>query len=380
MVIEERINKKVLHINSYYSAGKFYKNLFDNQVKSGIDLDVFMPVPSNFESNNFDHGKYTLISKNHNRYDRILFHLKHNKILKDVQEQYNIQGYSLIHAHSLFSNGFVAMKLKKKYGIPYIVAVRNTDVNMFFKKMIHLRSLGLEILKNANRVIFLSKAYKEQVIKKYVPEHFKDNIEKKVSVIPNGIDDFWINYSDYPRQETIVSPLRLLHVGDISKNKNIETTVKAIEILIDSGYDVTLDVVGKIKDQRIFNRIKDLAYVNYLGFKRKEKLIKIYRNNDIFVLPSKTETFGLVYAEAMSQGLPVIYTRGQGFDEQFPEGEVGYSVDCHDASEIADKIISISDAYGEISGRCVDLCGKFDWNVISEQYMQIYEKIIDANN
>ena len=38
----------------------------------------------------------------------------------------------------------------------------------------------------------------------------------------------------------------------------------------------------------------------------------IYRENDIYVMPSIIETFGLVYAEAMSQGLPVIYTRGQG--------------------------------------------------------------------
>jgi len=47
-------------------------------------------------------------------------------------------------------------------------------------------------------------------------------------------------------------------------------------------------------------------------------------------MPSITETFGLVYAEALSQGLPVLYTRGQGFDRQFEEGEVGYAVDCFD--------------------------------------------------
>ena len=39
--------------------------------------------------------------------------------------------YSLIHAHSLFSNGYIAMRIKQDYGIPYIVAVRNTDVNTF---------------------------------------------------------------------------------------------------------------------------------------------------------------------------------------------------------------------------------------------------------
>ena len=40
-----------------------------------------------------------------------------------------------------------------------------------------------------------------------------------------------------------------------------------------------------------------------------------------FCLPSHAETFGLVYVEAMSQGLPIIY-EGQGFDKQFQDGEV----------------------------------------------------------
>lgn len=40
-------------------------------------------------------------------------------------------------------------------------------------------------------------------------------------------------------------------------------------------------------------------------------------------MPSHKETFGLVYAEAMSQGLPIIYTKNQGFDGQFPDGYVG---------------------------------------------------------
>ena len=102
-----------------------------------------------------------------------------------------------------------------------------------------------------------------------------------------------------------------MQIGDIDKNKNIITTISAIEILLEKGCEIKLNVVGKIKDQKIFDKIKELEYVNYLGYVSKEELIKIYRKNDIFILPSIHETFGLVYAEAMSQGLPVIYTRGK---------------------------------------------------------------------
>jgi glycosyltransferase involved in cell wall biosynthesis len=58
----------------------------------------------------------------------------------------------------------------------------------------------------------------------------------------------------------------------------------------------------------------------------KEKLLNNYRNSDIFIMPSYNETFGLVYIEAMSQGLPIIYTQNEGVDGYFKEGSVGYSV------------------------------------------------------
>src|SRR5665648_1101837 len=157
---------KVLNINSYYSGSKFYKNLYDQQEKNGLDTSVFVPVAHKLE-NIDDFGEYTTISLNHSKYDRFIFHLKHTKILKDITKKYDIENYSLIHAHSLFSNGYIAMKLKKDFNIPYIVAVRNTDANIFFRKMIHLRRIGVQILKNADHVIFLSKPYRDEVIQRY---------------------------------------------------------------------------------------------------------------------------------------------------------------------------------------------------------------------
>lgn len=364
---------KILHINSYYSISKFYKNLYDNQVKGGLDIDVFVPVSSAFESNDFDYGSYTKISKNHNKYDRYFFHLKHNKIYKDVQQKYSIERYSIVHAHSLFSNGYIAMRLKKQYGIPYIVAVRNTDVNVFFKKMIYLRKLGIEILIEAKHIIFLSKPYEDIVVEKYIPQKLKKSIREKVLIIPNGIDEFWFDNIATPKMGPTTSGLRLLQIGDINKNKNIETTVKAIENLIERGFEVKLDVVGKVKDQNMFNKIKDLDYVKFLGYKSQEELINIYRGNDIFVMPSIHETFGLVYAEAMSQGLPVIYSRGQGFDGQFEDGEIGFSVNCFDAKGIAKSIVNIINNYNNLSESCFNLCCKFNWDTITQKYENIYK-------
>ena len=367
---------KILHINSYYSGSKFYKNLYDQQVNTGLDISVFVPTSSSVE-NICDFGEYTTISVNHSRYDRFIFHLKHTKILKDITKRYDIEKYSLIHAHSLFSNGYIALKLNKKYGIPYIVAVRNTDVNTFFKRMLHLRRTGIEILKNANAIVFLSKSYRDEVIEKYIPKEMKESMINKTSIIPNGIDDFWMVNKIRKLNEPDTNNLKLLYVGVVNKNKNILTTIKAIEHLRKQGFKAKLTVVGRIDDYSIYDQFKNLDYVDYVGPKPRNELIEIYRKNDIFIMPSFHESFGLVYAEAMSQGLPVIYTRGQGFDGQFTSGEVGFSNYCYDHEGIAESVIDIVKNYHDISNRCVGSSDIFSWDIITKKYEDEYYGILN---
>lgn len=366
---------KVLHINSYYGGGMFYKNLYDKQIEAGLKIDVYVPTPSTESLMNLELGEYTIISKNHNKYDRLIFHVKHSKIYKDIIKRFNINAYDISHAHSLFSNGYIAYKLKKQYGLPYIVAVRNTDVNVFFKKMIHLRKLGIQILKEAGRIIFLSPAYRDNVISKYVPDKYKKEIEKKSEIIPNGIDEFWLKHKPSFSKKINKDKIKILHVGQINVNKNLITTVKAIKLLRKEGYNIQYTVVGKIKDKKVFNKIKYESFLKYIGWLPKEKLIDVYQENDILVMPSINETFGLVYAEAMSQGLPIIYTKNQGFDGQFKEGEVGFHVECFDAKEIANKVKIIIEKYDNLSKNCIVKANKFNWGVITKKYIQIYSQV-----
>jgi glycosyltransferase involved in cell wall biosynthesis len=365
---------RILHINSYYISSILYKNLYDNQIDDGLNVATYVSIPAGTDVPVMYRGDYTTISANHNKYDRLFFYAKHRKICNDIITKYELDLFDIIHAHSLFSNGYIALKIKQLLGIPYVVAVRNTDVNIFLKYMFHLRKLGIAILKASEKVIFLSKPYRDFVIDKYVPVEFKKIIFNKSEVIPNGIDEFWIKNKGGsktgPKQ-----PLKLVYAGIIDKNKNITTTIKAIELLKRKGYDIKFTIVGRIEDKNIFNQIIKKPYIQYLTQRPKEKLIEIYRANDIFVMPSIHETFGLVYAEAMSQGLPVIYTQGQGFDMQFDDGEVGYSVNCFDCDDIANKICAIVANYSEMSNRCLDNCNKFDWKYISKKYISIYDDI-----
>ena len=363
---------KILHINCNYIGTTLHQLMMERLDDYGYENSVFVPTYSR-KTAVIEPNDNVCVSECFKKWDRLLFDYKQAKILKSVQKEYDIAAFDCIHAYTLFTDGNCAMHLAEKHNKPFVVAVRNTDVNTFFKYMPHLRKRGVEIMRKAARVFFLSEAYKKQVFEKYIPRKYHEEIEKKTRIIPNGIDDFWfssnIDASHAERGDTI----KLIYAGRIDKNKNIPTTQRAVQILQDKGYSVQLTVVGRIIEKREFARIQDCPNMTYIEPQPKEKLIELYRQHDIFVMPSFTESFGLVYAEAMSQGLPVIYSRGQGFDGQFKEGYVGYSVDARSAEDVANAIIRILDGYAEISGRCVDASRKFTWEKIARVYDSIYK-------
>ncbi|WP_422123948.1 glycosyltransferase family 4 protein [Planococcus sp. X10-3] len=368
---------KILNINSYYYSSSVHFQLQNSLKYTSVDSTTYVPVSKNYiprDDQKIIQEKNLKVSKCYNSNDRYIFYVKHKKILDDIIPRFNFEEFDYVHAHSLFSNGFIALGLKKKYGLPYIVAVRDADVNTFFKYVLYLRQKGIEILKEADKIIFLSEPYKNYVINKYIPKEFREFIFSKSKVIPNGIDDFWHLNKNSPKVISKQKNVKLLYVGAINKRKNLLRAIKAIDILESKGYNIEFNVVGKIEDKSIYHQLTQRNYFHYIAPLPKEKLIEVFRANDIFIMPSKTETFGLVYAEAMSQGLPVIYTKGQGFDEHFDNGLVGYHVNCYDIYDISGKISKILNEYNLMSLNSVELVKKFKWKKIAEEYVGIYNK------
>ena len=294
-------------------------------------------------------------------------------MLKDL-EKLNPTQYNLIHAHTVFSGGYSAYQLHKRYGLPYFVAIRNTDVSVFFERMPHLRKLGVEIICHAEQVVFLSPVYKEYVLKKYIPQADREKVERKSIVIPNGISRLFFENLGTPKTIDTTQPVKLIYVGEINRNKNLELTIQAAELLREQGRDIRIIAVGKITNEKYYQILEETSFLTHYDRCPQEEVIRHLRDADIFVMPSHAETFGLVYAEAMSQGLPVIYTRGQGFDGQFAEGTVGYSVADTKATELAQKIEKICTNYEELSANCVRLVERFDWVRIAQKYEELYLK------
>ena len=365
----------LIHVNSYYRVSSFYKNLFEMQKNEGMDIQVYVPMAHQSHIPSFDFGEYTLIQKNHQSLDRYIFAIKHRKIYKDFRTQYQLSPDTVIHAHSLFSNGYIAYRAHLEFGCKYVVAVRGTDIHVFFKHMIHMRSLGVNILREASAIIFLSSTMKDITYSTYIPSKLRDTLEKKTYIIPNGIDSFWLDHPGNAKSLSSLTTLKIITCGVINKNKNQLLLAEAVKVLVQRGIQAELTIVGKSEDPNILKKLESYEFVNYLGVKNRQELCELYRKNDIFAMPSIRETFGLVYAEAMSQGLPVIYTKGQGFDGQFDEGEAGFAVESDSVYSVVTAIDKIIQSYSDISSRNVQLAKTFNWSSIHKQYHDIYKGI-----
>ena len=363
----------VLHINSNYTLTQLHQCMLEElDCKDNITNQVFMPT-YNKQLGVVAPKSNVLVCECFNKWDRALFLRKQQKIRKAFEKSYDMKNYDLLHAYTLFTDGNCARETAKKYNIPYMVAVRNTDVNVFFRFMPHLRRRGVRIMLDAKAVFFLSEAYRRQVFEKYIPSKYHAEIQKKSYIIPNGIDDFW--FANPPLEENkIENTIKLIYAGRIDRNKNIPTIQKAMKLLREKGYDLSLTVVGKVADRKTFATIQADPYTQCLPAMPKEELLTLYRKHNIFVMPSFTESFGLVYAEAMSQGLPVVYSQGQGFDNQFPEGMVGYHVSAYDAQAVADGIEKVIHNFDNIKKNVVTAAKKFNWPEISARYDEIYRK------
>lgn len=373
---------KVLHINCNYIGTALHRVMFRKLNRNG-GHKVFAPSDGRTAWRSFQPEADETVSVCYRRYDRYFYYRKQSKLCRSVEEHFDVSGFDCLHAYTLFTDGGCAMTLSQKYGIPYVAAVRGTDLNGFFRLRPLLRSRGVKILENASAVFFLSEEFRRKLLERYVPRDKRVEILKKSHIVPNGLDPFWLeNPAPAKPAEELTrierGEIRVIFTGRIDQNKNLTRTAAAVEELNRRGYTVRFTAVGPVAEEGILEQLRRFPFFTYEPAQPKEQLIERYRENDIFVMPSLSETFGLVYAEAMSQGLPVVYTVGEGFYGQFPEGEAGYGVDPRDTGDVADKILRIVENYREISSRCQALARRFDWEQITTRYNAIYEDVVNT--
>lgn len=373
---------RVLHLCSDYSGTHLYKSSFLSLAPHCSFQTVYVPVRNTELIGKYpvkDNSKiniiYSLVLK---KWHRLLFKKKIKEVYADLESKIDFSATDLVHAHFLFSDGALAKEIKRKHRVRYIVTVRNTDINIFFKYLFHLRSSGLSVLKHADAIIVLNPKYKTALLS-FVPLRQKEEVSNKIRIIPNGLENFWIENSFRRPSGFKKGKIKVLYVGEFSNNKNIENSILAIERLRRNGMDIEFILVGNYGDncRRIhYLQMQRASYIKIVNrISDKNILLNWYRNADIFLMPSFFETFGLVYLEAMSQGCPVIYSKNQGIDGYFEDGYVGYSVDPISITSICDAIQMTINDYSRLSDNSLASINQFSWEKVAAETYQVYSSI-----
>lgn len=313
--------------------------------------------------------------RSHSVFKGPLFYLTRLKIAAHkLNKKLDRNSIDVFHANMMFGDGLIARTLSDKHQVPYVLSIRNTDLNLWFLwKLPWIKVEGMKNLLGADQIVFLSNTYKKKLFD-LIPNNIRDKIEKKCVVIPNGVDDFWLDNIAH-KKERNSQAITFLTVGRLEYNKNQIGVARALkEYSNRTGNSIQYIVVGDCPDEDIRNQLLEYDFVTLLPFQHKEQLIDTFRSSDIYIMASHTETFGLVYAEALTQGLPIIYTRGQGFDEQFSEGYVGYSVDSSDLESILHGIDKTVSNYDDIIKHTTEASYKFQWDKISKELILSYNR------
>ena len=147
-----------------------------------------------------------------------------------------------------------------------------------------------------------------------------------------------------------------------------------------------LTVVGdgdlRLKYIQLARKFKIDSNVKFLGNVEREKLPSIYRQSDLFILPSinKNEAFGLVLLEAMASGIPVIASNLPGVNSVFNNQVEGYLTAVGDVKDIRNKINYFMDhpeAIIKMGQRARELVlEKYDYCQIADNLEQIYKNIL----
>ena len=276
----------------------------------------------------------------------------HNVVAETAAEIPSGEEFHLTHAHSWYQDGPDALRLKQERGIPYVLTLTSEDLRHL--EAFSLKSKRYDVLENAEKVVFPNQHFPYALADK-LSDKMADAIFSRSLVIYEGISPFW--FQNLRRSKPVslihIRLLTALNVGGESSSEIVEKAAKLIR-----KQNLSVDVTA-------FDP-------NVLG---EEERMELYRCHDMLVQPAPVNGSTTLYAEALSQGLPVLYARQGCFDGIFPNGEAGFSVTPHNAHDLSEKILLISERYATVEQHIADLhpLHSFNWDEIYRQYLRVYD-------
>ena len=256
----------------------------------------------------------------------------------------------------------------------------------YFKKKFGMLLYQKKNLKRANIIHATSNMEAENIIKL--------NLKVPIAIIPNGIDKPFKN-----KLSKSFNPISLglekndqrkimLYLGRIHPKKGLLNFLKAWKNsslflndwrLVIAGFPQE-DYLRKLKAFVNNNQINSSVY--FLNPLFGENLANIYKYSKIFVLPTFSENFGLVIAEALSYGLPTITTKGTPWSS-LEKANAGWW--CEASINEFENVLKVATNLNEndykiMSQNAYNLSKSYDWDQISKSYLELYNWILYKTN
>jgi glycosyltransferase involved in cell wall biosynthesis len=206
-----------------------------------------------------------------------------------------------------------------------------------------------------------------------------------VQMIPNGIDYRRIRSIPQPRQK-----YHLSYIGRLKNHKNVDVLVETVALVKTTIPDIAAVIIGDGPERgMLLEKARSLGVsenINFTGaIEDFDDAIRLLKSSLVFVNPSTKEGGGsITLFEANACGLPVVAVRcPHGIDiSLIHEGENGYFVDNLSAQEIAHKLIGLlrrPDLLKENALRSTEMAAPYDWEVVTTQHEQVYERMCHLN-
>jgi glycosyltransferase involved in cell wall biosynthesis len=297
-----------------------------------------------------------------------------------VTPSMKISDCDVLHAHSPPPfHSYFAARFCKKNKIPFVLTYHcDPELPSFFGRIItdvYMGTFGGYTLKNADRIIVSTKTYAatSRAMWNYEP-----------AVIPSAVDikEFnpGVDGSDVRKKYNLDGNV-VLFVGRLAEHKGLEYLIRSAK-----NVDAKYLIVGSGEMRhKLAEDVKQLGLsdkVFFSGRVSSTELPKYYAASDVFVLSSvaRLEAFGLVIAEAMSSGKPVIVSDIPGVREVITDNVEGVLVPPMDEKTLSEKIsILLSNpemrkSMGEKGRKKAE--EKFSWDKVIVEIEKVYEEVI----
>jgi len=301
----------------------------------------------------------------------------------------------LVHAQYLLPDGLLALWLKKKFGIPYVLTVRHEKpvrdswlAGLVWKKVLReaqaVTTVSAPVTGELAKV--LAKRSSAGIVSSDSSGVSGSAIPQAAEFIPHGINahDFTCEY-----RQAATEPLKLITVAQLISRKNLGLIMQALgEIKSRNQADSSQlpfhwTIIGRGPEEQTLRQMaKQLGLescITWIDQVPHEKVYETMAQHHVFVMPSYPETFGRVYVEAMSCGLPVIAAKGSGIDGFLTHRKDAFFVQSiQDLTELLQELQETPQLVQEIGSAGQTLARKLFWDKIAERYWEIYQGVLNS--